>query len=109
MLPVRNEGNDETMTSGTAKVSSNVNEKNEEKWTINKSTLFRFSWNMLCASVCLYQLYHVSDVYFAYPTAVNIEHPPLRTHTEIPGITIAIQNKYLWRSILKRKYSQLPS
>src|SRR2546422_545993 len=108
---LRNKANSRIMIDYSANASSNLNEKNEEKWTMKKSTLFGFAWNMLCASVCMYQLYHVSDVYFKYPTAVNIEHP-LRTHTEVPGITIRIQNgyfkQYLWRrSILKQKYPQL--
>src|SRR5437899_1407548 len=108
---VRNAANSRTVTDVAVNASSNVNDNNEDGWTINKSTLFRLSWNMLCASMCLYQLYHICSVYFAYPTAVNIVHP-LRTHTEIPGITIRIQNSdsgpYLWqRSILKRKHRQL--
>ena len=76
---------------------------------MNKSTLFRYSWNMLCTSVCLYQLYHVFDVYFAYPTAVNIDHPPPATYAEIPGITIEFQpRERLWRrSKLQQKYPHL--
>src|SRR5215831_3431823 len=103
---VRNEANNEMMF-GTGINASNVNGHNGAKWTMKKSTLFRFAWNTLCMSVCLYQLYHVSDVYFKYPTVVNIEHP-LRTHTEIPGITIEIWNENLWRySILRPQYPQL--
>jgi hypothetical protein len=52
-------------------------------------------------------LYYVFDVYFAYPTAVNIEHP-LRTYADTPGITIQFNIKTLWRrSKLQQKYPQI--
>src|SRR6266496_3291575 len=37
-----------------------------------KYSLRKCGWFLICVCLCLWQIYHVSDVYFSYPTTINI-------------------------------------
>src|SRR6266487_7192527 len=67
----------------------------------------RLWWYSICAALCSWQLYHISDVYFSYATSVTIANKQTNFFL-IPGITLCFNRFHLLQpSVLKRTYPKL--